>query len=417
MANSAPQTPRELSSWKEIAGFLGVAVRTVQKWERERGLPVKRLPGKRGMVYADPAELLAWKKATPAATTARGRMALAVVLAVVLVAAAVSALRPWSRKSHPAGCRIEGKILMVFDQRGREIWRKVFPRHADPFHYPPHPGAPRKPRALFEDLDGDGRVETLFLHHPLEAEYAPDGTVLYCLSDTGAEKWRFVPGRKVSTRIENFDRPFLTQAFGVLTLAGGRGKAVVISSSHLVYHPNQVALLSPQGKLLGEYWHSGWLMELAVADVDGDGRTEIWLGGISNGYKAGALVVLDQDRVAGASAEENADYQLQGFAPAQEKGRALFPRSCINRKFRPYPQVSWMVASAGSTRVRVFQGDEGRPTEFNYELDARLNVRNFGLGDGFPGNHAKLRAEGKLDHDFSPKEEAEMGQIRVLRRP
>jgi len=138
----APESPRELSSWKEIANFLGVAVRTVQKWEQERGLPVKRLPGKRGVVYADPAELLAWKKATPTATASRGRLALAGVVALVLVAAATTALHPWSRKSAPAGYRIEGKILTVFDERGRELWRKVFPLHADAAHYPhtPIPG-------------------------------------------------------------------------------------------------------------------------------------------------------------------------------------------------------------------------------------------------------------------------------------
>ena len=35
----APQTP-ELYSWKEIASYLGVSVRTAQLFELERGLPV-----------------------------------------------------------------------------------------------------------------------------------------------------------------------------------------------------------------------------------------------------------------------------------------------------------------------------------------------------------------------------------------
>jgi hypothetical protein len=33
---------RPLTSWKEIAAHLGKGVRTVQRWERERGLPVRR---------------------------------------------------------------------------------------------------------------------------------------------------------------------------------------------------------------------------------------------------------------------------------------------------------------------------------------------------------------------------------------
>jgi Tol biopolymer transport system component len=50
-----------LDSWKEIASFLDRGIRTVQRWEREEGLPVRRLAhAKRGSVYADRAELTAW---------------------------------------------------------------------------------------------------------------------------------------------------------------------------------------------------------------------------------------------------------------------------------------------------------------------------------------------------------------------
>jgi hypothetical protein len=53
---------RELRSWKEIAAHFGdVSVRTVQKWEKERGLPVRRLPGKRGRVVISLADLERWK--------------------------------------------------------------------------------------------------------------------------------------------------------------------------------------------------------------------------------------------------------------------------------------------------------------------------------------------------------------------
>jgi CheY-like chemotaxis protein len=52
-----------LSSWKEIAVHLGKGVRTVQRWERELGLPVHR-PGHdtKGIVVASRAELDAWVK-------------------------------------------------------------------------------------------------------------------------------------------------------------------------------------------------------------------------------------------------------------------------------------------------------------------------------------------------------------------
>ena len=54
---------RRLDSWKEIASFFGCDERTVKRWEKERGLPVHRLPGVgRGKVFAYSDELAEWLK-------------------------------------------------------------------------------------------------------------------------------------------------------------------------------------------------------------------------------------------------------------------------------------------------------------------------------------------------------------------
>jgi TolB-like protein len=57
------KSERALVSWKEIASFLNRGERTVKRWETERGLPVRRVPGgERGSVYAYPSELTEWLK-------------------------------------------------------------------------------------------------------------------------------------------------------------------------------------------------------------------------------------------------------------------------------------------------------------------------------------------------------------------
>lgn len=54
------RVPR-LNSWKEIAVYLGRDVRTVLRWEKERGLPVRCIPGgRRRRVFAYPAEIETW---------------------------------------------------------------------------------------------------------------------------------------------------------------------------------------------------------------------------------------------------------------------------------------------------------------------------------------------------------------------
>lgn len=53
-------TSQVLTSWKEIAAYLGKGVRTVQRWEAQLGLPVRRPGPERHIVLAFPAELDEW---------------------------------------------------------------------------------------------------------------------------------------------------------------------------------------------------------------------------------------------------------------------------------------------------------------------------------------------------------------------
>jgi hypothetical protein len=64
-----------LESWKEIAAYLGKGVRTVSRWEKTEGLPVRRHQHeRRASVYALKSELDAWRSLrapTPAPPPAR----------------------------------------------------------------------------------------------------------------------------------------------------------------------------------------------------------------------------------------------------------------------------------------------------------------------------------------------------------
>jgi tetratricopeptide (TPR) repeat protein len=59
--SSSKATGQRLDSWKEIAAFFARDERTVKRWEKERNLPVHRVPGGgRGGVFAFTEELSAW---------------------------------------------------------------------------------------------------------------------------------------------------------------------------------------------------------------------------------------------------------------------------------------------------------------------------------------------------------------------
>ena len=65
-SQATTKAPRILSGWKEIANYLGKGVRTVQRYERQLGLPVRRPAGKPwGSVVATIVEIDAWVAASP----------------------------------------------------------------------------------------------------------------------------------------------------------------------------------------------------------------------------------------------------------------------------------------------------------------------------------------------------------------
>jgi CheY-like chemotaxis protein len=54
-----------LNSWKEIARYVGRSERTVQRWERQCGFPVRRPAGKmRSAVIAIPSEIQVWSQSS-----------------------------------------------------------------------------------------------------------------------------------------------------------------------------------------------------------------------------------------------------------------------------------------------------------------------------------------------------------------
>jgi hypothetical protein len=61
-----------LNSWKEIANYMGRGIRTVQRWEQELGLPVRRPRGKnRSAVIALKVDLDRWLQDTPQGAAGR----------------------------------------------------------------------------------------------------------------------------------------------------------------------------------------------------------------------------------------------------------------------------------------------------------------------------------------------------------
>lgn len=410
MASSQPpaEPGRVLSSWKEVAAHLGVSTRTAQVWEAERGLPVHRAPGgPRGRIFASTAELDAWWQASPLVAPLERKSRFGWIAAAVCACAGIVAGAVYWRSpvGSPSVLDVKGSSLVVFDERGRELWQHRFDgpfwEHAD---YPRVRGGGQRFR--FADLDGDGHVELLFIRLPRDP--VSDGATLFCFSDTGKVRWEYKVNRTVRSQKESFPPPYISKAVAVARVGKGRPPVVVVSSVHSVWYPNQVAVLSGDGSLLSEYWHSGQLDLLEASDLNGDGVDEIYAGGTNNDYNQATLVVLDPNQLAGASREsERPDYQLLGFPAPRERARLLLARSCLVVSTAVRNVVQALNVQAGSILVTTGEFEAGG---ILYRLDRNMKVMEVGATDGFAATHRSVRERGLIDHEFSA------GEIQSLRR-
>jgi hypothetical protein len=242
--------------------------------------------------------------------------------------------------------------------------------------------------AWFGNLDRDPDAETLFLYHPVSHD--PAGASLVCFGKGGREKWRFAAGRPVSDGLGAYTRDYSIASFLVADESG---------------HPNQFVLLSNHGRVIGEYWHSGHLPELNVADITGDGRPEILLAGVNSGYSQATLIALDPARLSGASSQPAGDtHQLQGWRPAAEKARLLFPRSCVNRVLEESNRVTRLLVRDGLTEVTVSERSSNPPNRAIYTFGANLRIVNVRFSEEWRREHRKMELNRVLRHTLTDRE-------------
>jgi hypothetical protein len=337
-----------------------------------------------------------------------------VALAVALVAAGYFGFRHFGRNGEPKSARIEGTSLVVLNAEGKEQWRKSFPEGFGPESYYEHGLASR---IWFMDLEGKGHVSVLFSYLPAPSTQQHSSTLI-CYSDRGKEQWRWTPGKQLPETAA-YPMPYKTRALAMLKATAERGARIVAASDIDPWWggPSQVALLDPIGKLISEYWHSGGFGDMVVADPDGTGKEKIIATGVAHGYGFQAtLVVLDPDRVTGASREVLPEFQIHGMGDAQETLRLLFPRSDLNRTAFDHNVAVQPVVEDGILRITVDEclAPIGCPIDYEFDQNFELIAARQG-NDEFRVAHDLFYQDGKEKHRFGMGEQAVFLKVRCLK--
>jgi hypothetical protein len=335
---------------------------------------------------------------------------LVIAAAVALGIGAYVSIRLLSFPDQPRSGRLDGSTLIILDAKGKELWRKVFPDKFGPDWYYRdylHSGV------WFADLEGKGHTSVLFVYSSASPELS--SSTLICYSDRGKEKWRWTPGRNLP-ELNGAAPTYQTFALGVLKATNKSPARIVVSSAHAIWWPTQIAVLDANGKTLSEYWHSGRLDYMVLADLDGDGRQEIIATGVANGYDHQAtLVVLDPDRMFGASTEIQPEFQMHGMGTAQERLRLLFPRSDLNRALYQFNQAVNPTVDSSGVRLQVRECITPPGCRIWYEFDKRFRlIAAFAGGDEFRSAHERFYQAGKNAHTLSAQEQAAFQKVRCL---
>ena len=382
---------------------MGVSVRTAQKWERERALPVHRTPGRRATVFSTPGELDAWAAAGGRDRAAwNGSRRKWLIPALVSALVAVAGALHFTGKSGPSGWDFRAGTLVILDKDGDPVWRKELPpQPANRFRS----AGGSHPQIQIADLDGDGANEVVVGYSAAE----PLESRLECYSAAGELRWSYEPGRCVRTRQEEFSHSY---DFRAVAIVPGPQPRLAVAAVHAISYPSQVSLLSPSGELLAEYWHSGPLTELAVSDVDRDGKLELLAGGINHAESSAELVVLDPDNMNGCSREPD-ECQLLDLGPPVEELRLVFERTCFarnagNRRNR----VSRI--TAGSDQVSVEVKERPRVPSVVYHLRyPDLRLAGLDVNPAIIKAHDELYELGVIDHRWGPADTEALRRIRV----
>jgi hypothetical protein len=361
-------------------------------------------------VLAYTGELEEWKHsrdsdATPPPSVPRRRHLVTrkAVLVPLALALAISAALLLSRDENPAACRIADDAFIILNRHGRELWRKTVPGLGH---------LPSANRTWVGDLDGDRKSEVL-IAAPASMGEARD---LACYSSNGRERWRFVPGRAVHTATRSFSPAFTVQGFIVERLERTGPPRIVVIGAHQLDYPCQLAILSSRGEMVREYWHSGHLSHVEAVDLDANGQVELLAAGVSKAYKTATLLVFDPNTLDGASAEEDAAYQLQGFREGTERARVLFPRSCLSRR-EPFTNLERVWHEPGEIDIEVDHAlGEGNASVY-YRLNLDLTLKDVSIATSFEHTHGILHSEGILDHPLNERDIAELRAIRYLKGP
>ena len=397
-------SPDRLDSWKAIAQYLGRDERTVRRWEKTLGLPVRRVPGGRGhSVFAFVTELETWLRAReddPAAASpdenvialapphpSRRWRRIAPMAAVVVGAAAVSA---WAiARSGTADNRLQARLtpeaVIAADVTGAEQWRYLLPPDERAVWLEP-------PAVISGSSPGVLAAASVLFKKGSSAEL---GGRLFFLTPRGALERTWQIDDQLTFAEKTYGPPWVITDVQTIDTNGRR--RVAVSAHHYNWWPSIVVLLDQSWRRQATFVNPGWIEQARWID-----DRQLVVSGFSNDRDAGMVTLLDADAFAEqAPVPAREEFRCATCGDRPPRRYLAFPRTEINRAAGAPFNRAYLQLAGDRVIVRTMEIDSGgtRPADAIYELTRDLTLQSATFSDRYWEEHRALEARGVLSHD------------------
>jgi len=422
MDDPTPDTAGRLDSWKAVAAYLQRDVRTARRWEREAGLPVRRVAARRGVsVYAYRSDIDAWLKEPRAAGSSertsqtndgspvqaeplaastqptpplpipnrRRLMTIAGAAAAIVIALiAVWRAGPMGGVDLPLQLELTPTAFIARDAGGAERWRVGFP---------PRDRAvvlPRGGRGTLVDEQDERFVAAVQYFEHGDEESARSGEIV-SLTDEGAVEGRFAFDDDLGFNAGRYGSPWAIVDYRVNADLPDRPVAVV--AHHYTWWPSLVTVLDADWRRRGTFVHAGWVERLHWLN-----RDRLLIAGFSQPLDGGMLAILDVNAMTG---QTPVDPESPQYCTTYGEDRPLkyvvMPRTEVNRvaAARFNRAVLQVVEDRLLARtIEVENPVEGLAADVLYEFSPSLELLRAEFSARYWDQHRALEEQGKLDH-------------------
>lgn len=395
---------QRLSSWKEIAAYMGRDVRTVMRWEKERELPVRRgSGGKTGVVFANTVELDEWTRGAPTAINAdvppadslgplvrpvwRSRTTTAAAAGLGLALGLVGwGMRASRANESPDTIVMTGDAVVARSGAGLEKWRHDFgAERTGPLMGRANPVERLGSEGVLAGFSEAAGVDTPAIH---------SGQVLW-FDPAGKIRRSFAFADRLIFGSRTYSDPWSISDYQVDARGGAR--RIAVAGHHHEWWPSIVTVLDDRWQRKGSFVHAGWVEQLRWLPGD-----RLAIVGFSNLMDGGMVALLDGRALNGQSpSPEGSLFQCTACGPDRPVRYVVLPRSEVNRvSAAPFNRaaLSFQTGVLLAYTLELPQTPTGTPANAFYEFSPQLKLIDASYSDRYWEAHKALERLGKITH-------------------